>query len=384
MKNVPMMIPAAAAAMGLLLFGGGCTDQATEEALPEPARNVRTLELAGESITEYFEISGPVAPVSGTWLSAEESGPVVAIPVDKGEAVKKGGIVLEQERTILRAERDAARATLKMQEYNVDKVRQLYEAGKVSRIELLTAESAWSQAKSAADVASKRYERAGVSAPFEGVVSDRSVELGEMVAPGQRVARVIDPYTLKLEAYLTDSQVQWIAEGDPATVILGENRTPVGGTVSWVAFEADRMTGKFQVEIEIPNPELRYHSGVIGRARLRKSQEAGVVVIPRDAVLAGRIGPTAFVVEDGRAVLRQLRLGSDQGLMVIVRDGLGPGDALVVRGQRDLREGVRVKVTEVATAPDGSLPTDPADLTRGTAGPRIEAGAADAGVEGGR
>ena len=57
---------------------------------------------------------------------------------------------------------------------------------------------------------------------------------------------------------------------------------------------------------------------------------------------------------------------------------------LVVRGQRDLREGVRVKVTEVATAPDGSLPTDPADLTRGTAGPRIETEAVDSGVEGGR
>jgi hypothetical protein len=70
--------------------------------------------------------------------------------------------------------------------------------------------------------------------------------------------------------------------------------------------------------------------------------------------------------------------------MVIVREGLGPGDELVVRGQRDLREGVRVKVTEVATAPDGSLPTDPADLTRGTAGPRIETEAVDSGVEGGR
>jgi hypothetical protein len=45
---------------------------------------------------------------------------------------------------------------------------------------------------------------------------------------------------------------------------------------------------------------------------------------------------------------------------------------------------VRVKVTEVATAPDGSLPTDPADLTRGTAGPRIETEAVDSGVEGGR
>lgn len=374
------MIMMAVLASGL----GGCRDEESGESTTEPARNVRILELSGESIAEYFEISGPVVPMAGTWLSAEESGPVVGIPVDKGAAVESGGIVIEQERAILRAERDATRAALEMQEYNVDKVRQLYEAGKVSRIELLTAESAFAQARAQAAVAAERYDRAGIRAPFDGVVTDRVVELGEMVAPGQRVARVIDPYTLKLEAYLTDSQVQWIAVGDAATVILGENRRPAAGTVSWVGFEADRMTGKFQVEIEIPNPELAYHSGVIGRARLGKNQETGVVVIPRDAVLAGRIGPTAFVVENERAVLRQLRLGSDQGLMVIVREGLVPGDRLVVRGQRDLREGVRVQVTEVATAPDGSLPSDPAGLTVDTTGPRIEGGAGHTDVEGGR
>ena len=144
------------------------------------------------------------------------------------------------------------------------------------------------------------------------------------------------------------------------------------------------MTGKFQVEIEIPNPDLAYHSGVIGRARLGKNEEDGVVVIPRDAVLSGRVGPTAFVVEADRAVLRQLRLGSDQGLMVIVRDGLEPGDRLVVRGQRDLREGSRIKVTEVATAADGSLPTDPAELSVGRAGSRIGSSEGDDDVEGDR
>lgn len=356
--------------LSITFLSAGCRDEGAPAETPEPTRNVRILELSGETITEYFEISGPVVPMAGTWLSAEESGPVVAIPVDKGGAVKAGEIIVELDRDILRAERDANRSALALQEYNVDKVRQLHEAGKVSRIELLTAESAHAQAKALAEVSQQRYSRAGIRAPFDGVVTDRAVELGELVGPGQRVARVIDPYTLKLEAYLTDSQVQWVEMGDAATVVIGADRHPAAASVSWVGFEADRMTGKFQVEIEIPNRELAYHSGVIGRARLGKNEENGVVVIPRDAVLAGRVGPTAYVVEDDRAILRRLHLGSDQGLMVIVRDGLEPGDRLVVRGQRDLREGVLVKVTEVATAPDGSLPADPSVVSGGT-GSRI-------------
>ena len=349
----------------------GCGEQSSNETSGEVPRNVRILILGEESVAEFFEISGPVAPVRGTDLSAQESGPVVAITVGKGEAVAKGKIILELERDILKAELAAAQAALAMQAYNVDKVRQLHGAGKVSRIELLTAESTHAQAKSLAGVLQERYDRAGIRAPFDGVVVDRYVELGQLVSPGQRVARILDPYTLKLEAYLTDTQVQWVTVGENATIQLGETREPAAGAVSWIGFEADRLTGKFKVEIEIPNPDLRYHSGVIGRARLGKNLVSHVVAIPRDAVLLGRVGPTAFVVDNDRADLRFLELGADQGLMVVVRKGLEPGDHLVVRGHRDLREGSLVRVTETATASDGTMPDDPANVAGARAGARI-------------
>ncbi len=350
----------------------GCGEKDPADSLTEVPRNVRVLTLGEESVAEFFEISGPVAPVRGTDLSAQESGPVVAIPVGKGEAVAKGKIILELERDILKAELDAAQAALAMQSYNVDKVRQLHEAGKVSRIELLTAESSYSQAKAMAGVLEERYDRAGIRAPFDGVVVDRYVELGQLVNPGQRVVRILDPYTLKLEAYLTDSQVQWVTVGESATIRLGETRETASGTVSWVGFEADRLTGKFKVEIEIPNPDLKYHSGVIGRARLGKNLVSNVVAIPRDAVLPGRIGSTAFVVENDRAILRRLELGADQGLMVVVLEGLTPGEQLVVRGHRDLRDGSLVRVTEIATAADGTMPDDPANVAGTQAGARIQ------------
>ncbi len=357
-----------------IVFVAGCGEQSQSDSIAEVPRNVRVLTLAEESVAEFFEISGPVAPVRGTDLSAQESGPVVAIPLGKGEAVAKGKIILELERDILKAELAAAQAALAMQSYNVDKVRQLHEAGKVSRIELLTAESSHAQAKSLAGVLQKRYARAAIRAPFDGVVVDRYVELGQLVNPGQRVARILDPYILKLEAYLTDTQVQWVNVGESATIQMGETRATALGAVSWVGFEADRLTGKFKVEIEIPNPDLKYHSGVIGRARLSKNLVSHVVAIPRDAVLPGRIGPTAFVVENDRAVQRRLELGADQGLMVVVRRGLEPGEQLVVRGHRDLRDGSLVRVTEFATASDGTTPDDPPSVAGARAGARIQDG----------
>ena len=367
-RKTIILVVLAAAALTVL---AGCEQTKAVDESREVPRNVRVLELAAETIDEFFEISGPVAPVQGADLSAQESGPVVALPVAKGAAVNAGAIIVEQDRTILRAEKEAAAAALETQAYNVDKVRQLQQAGKVSRIELLNAESAYAQAKAMAEVAAERYRRAGIRAPFAGIVVDRYVELGQLVAPGMPVARVIDPYTLKLEAYLTDQQVRWVARGDAATVALDAVTAPAAGRVSWVGFEADRMTGKFKVEIEIPNPDLTLRSGVIGRARLGKNTVHDVVAIPRDAVLTGRAGPVAYVVEAERAVLRRLVLGAEQGMMVVVTEGLQLGDELVVRGHRELREGSLVRITERAENADGSTGADPAMVTRADVGGRI-------------
>ena len=365
--------------LAVALLAAGCSENNDGQTNGEVPRNVRVLTLDRETVEEYFEISGPVAPVRGTDLSAQESGTVVALPVRKGETASRGQIILELDRSIIKAELEAAETALALESYNVDKVRQLHEAGKVSRIELLTAQASHAQARSRRDVLAERYERAGISAPFDGVVVDRFVELGQLVVPGQRVARILDPYTLKLEAYLTDAQVQWVTVGEAATVKLGEHRETAAGSVTWIGFEADRMTGKFKVEIEIPNEELKYHSGVIGRARLDKNLVTDVVAIPRDAVLAGRTGPTAFVVENERAVLRRIELGTYQGLMVVVRSGLQPGDHLVVRGHRDLRNGNLVRVTEEATAADGTIPSDPSDVIGAGAAGRITGEAAPGG-----
>ncbi|MBK7770626.1 MAG: hypothetical protein IPI48_08850 [bacterium] len=164
---------------GLLaaLGAAGC-GKAPAAAPREVARNVRVLELSATSLAEYHEISGPVAPVRGADLAAEESGPITAIRAAKGARVSAGQVLVEQERTILKAEMDAAASQLKTQDFNLDRVRQLHEAGKVSEFDLLNAESAQAQVASLADISRRRWERAAIKAPFAGIVAERFVEPG--------------------------------------------------------------------------------------------------------------------------------------------------------------------------------------------------------------
>jgi RND family efflux transporter MFP subunit len=265
---------------------------------------------------------------------------------------------------------ESARATLEQQEYNLDKARQLFAAKKISQIEMLTTQAQHGQAKAIAESAEIRYRRAAIKAPFAGIVADRFVEPGELVGPGTPVARVIDPYTLKIVGSLTEREVGWLQRGAAAEVRLDGSDRAVAGVVHWIGFEADPSSGKFKVEIQLDNPDLTMRSGVVGRARILKKDHGEVLAIPRDCVLSGGGEEYVYVVEGDSAAVRPVTLGIDQGLMVVVTGGLAAGERVVVRGQRDLVRGAKVKVTEAVSAPDGSGAADPAVVKASAAQPR--------------
>ncbi len=346
----------------------GATAQETTTSSEERQRNVRTMKLTAKPLEEYLDLSGTAAPMRAAVLSAEEGGVVRSVDLDKGSRVRKGQALLSLDRRLLAAELSAARATLDLVAFNEARIKQLHEANAVSAAEYEQIKAEYRQAQAGLRGAELRHERAVVSAPFDGIVTDRYVEPGELLAPGTPVLRLLDPYVLKLKCNVTEEDVILLRRDMAATVEFAGVEEPIAGRVFWVGFEADPTTGKFPVEILVENGGLAMRPGVMGRARVVKARHEGVISIPRDAVIERPGGPAAFVVEDGRAVERPLVLGVDQGPLVVVNRGLAAGDRLVVRGQRELGSGMAVSVTEESEAPDGSLPDDPVLDVRGGGG----------------
>jgi RND family efflux transporter MFP subunit len=343
---------------------GGCSSGEADgtEAPPERAHNVRVLELARTDLEESIVISGPLRPVRGTDIATQESGVIRSLAADRGSVVRQGQVVVMLDRRLLESEMKSAEATRILHEYNEERTRRLFEANSVSRQEMLRVHTELQRAGESERVARLRYERAAIKAPFDGMVSDRYIEVGELVSPGMRVARIVDPFTLKLVGSVTEAEVASIEKGAPAQVSLDGAGVLIDGTVSYVGIEASPANGKFTVEVMVENPDLLLRAGVVARARVRKAVHAEVIAIPRDAIVRTPDGLRVYVVEEDRAIPRPIELGADQGLMVEVRRGLVPGDRLVVRGQRQLAPEGLVAVQEVATARDGSIATDPPEV----------------------
>jgi len=342
--------------------GSGQAENDPENGTGEVPVNVRTLTVTRSSLSEYLAISGPLRPVHGTDVSTEETGVVRAIEQEKGTPIKKNGVFVRLERDLLAAEMKAAEAGAALATYDEERSRELFEANQMSRQEMLQVEAAGAEARARADIARLRWDRAAVKAPFDGVIADRYVEPGQLVTAGTPVGRIVDPYTLKLSGSISEREVAWVEPGAPAAISVAGVEAALPGTVHWVSLEADPANGKFQVEVRVANPDLVLRPGVVARAQILKDTHEDAVIVPRDAIVQRPDGPVAFVVENDRAIRRDLALGPDQGLMTSIRSGLAPGERLVVRGQRDLRDGSLVAVREEATALDGSTATDPIEI----------------------
>ena len=363
-RNAPLwtllfFVPWLAAGCG----GGDGSAEANAEATPsEQPHNVRALDLERSDLVETLYLTGRLEAVQATDVSTEESGVVRSLPVEKGAVVREGAVVVGLDRDLLEAEMNSAKAAVTLREYNEDRTRSLFEANSVSKQEMLRVYTELQQARESARMAELRYERAAIKAPFDGVLVERYVEVGEMVSPGQRVARVVDPFTLELVTSVTEREVAFLREGTPALISVDGIEGVVPGRVTYVSVEASPTSGKFTVEIQVDNPDLRLRAGVVARARVLKQVHSDALVIPRDAVVRTVEGDAVFVIEDDRARVRRVVLGPGQGMMVVVEQGLAAGERLVVRGQRQLQDGSRISVQEVATARDGSIPSDPAEV----------------------
>ena len=370
-RVLPTLVLAAFAWLGCGSGDSGGSGQPGSSAQPrssasmaEPPRNVRVVVLETSDLTETMTITGPLRPIRGADLATEEGGVVASLDQRKGAYVEKGQTILTLDRRILEAEMHAAEAARTLQDFNEERTRALHDENSVSGQEMLSAHTQSEQAAAQAEIARLRFQRAAISAPFAGVVAERFVELGEYVAPGTRVARLVDPFTLKLVGAVTDREVASLQPGVPASIQVEGGRIDVEGEVVWVGLEADPASGKIPVEIEVDNRELLLRPGSLARGEVPSRVFHDLLAIPRDAIQSAPEGPIVFVVEGDRAFRKRIRTGISHLGMVSVEQGLNVGDQLVVRGHRDLSDSSLVVIQERSTRPDGTLPSDPEEVTR--------------------
>jgi membrane fusion protein, multidrug efflux system len=312
------------------------------------------------NIHETVSAVGTIAAMRDVMVSSETSGRVTKVAVKVGDVVREGQplVIVDDELKAIAVEQ--ARAQLLAAETNYRKAAKdfhradtLSKTGDVADVELegnrLALHSSEAQFKSAQlglKLAQRQYDDTRIKAPLSGVVASKTVEVGEMVSPGRQVANIVDISSVKVKLSIQEGEIGKIRLNQPVTLRVdpAPDRT-FEGTIYTIGSKAETSTGhSYPVEVVVRNKDLNVLKvGMFARVNIRTNAAANALTISKESLVNGEANPAVFVVEEGVARLRTVRLGLRAGDSYQVLDGLKPGELVVSFGQKNLKDGALVQ-----------------------------------------
>ena len=348
-----LLLPALLAG-GLAGCGGaqGEPPEQTGEAAEDYRRvvNVEVERVEGRDFTSTIQLTGVALAMRDVMVSAEETGVVRRLMLEKGNPVRAGNAILRLDDTILKAQVQTAAAQAEYNDEVWERRKKLYEEDGVgSELAYHEALHAAEQSRGNLDALEARLARTTIRAPIRGVLNDRFVEVGTMVSPGTVVARVIQADTIRIMSGVPERYALHVSVGADATVsfdvIPGEVFV---GAMTYVGVAVDPDARTFPIELTLPNPGGRIKPGMVAEVSVTRGELADAIVVPRQALVSMEDRQIVYVIEgagdEAVAAARGVEVAASQGNDVIIGSGLVSGDRLVVVGQQGLTDGDRVRV----------------------------------------
>jgi membrane fusion protein (multidrug efflux system) len=265
-------------------------------------------------------------------------------------AVKLADATVERSRVLeahSRAERERARNLVKSGGITDKdlKAAELAEADAVAQVAL--AEAQRDQTRAALAVTQKQLRDAVIYAPVAGTIQKKFVVKGAYVEAPTPIFTVVDNGRLELEALVATSDLAPIARGQRVTFAV--NSYPgksFEGRVIEIAPAVDAETRSAKVRIRVDNRGRNLKAGMFAEGEIMTGSDARAIIVPGSAVYRDDRSAKSsyvFVLENGKAVRRMIRIGRERDGKLEIVEGLKPGDSLISEQSIEIAEGVPVK-----------------------------------------
>ena len=320
-----------------------------------------------ESVNETISVLGRFVSVQKGVVATQTEGAVAEIFADVGTRVVAGQPLaqLDVERLTLRRDQwkaqldvaralqGQARASLALEQQNLDRIAELEESAafsqarqddQVQKVAIMTAALTSAGAgvdQAEANLALAEADLAGgtIRAPYDGVIVLRHTEVGSYLDGGDAVVTMVNDLAIEIEADVPSASISGLRPGVAVSLTLDDG-TSLSATVRAIGVAEDALTRTRPVRFA---PDWQPGPGEIADGQsvlisLPVASVADAVTVSKDAVLRDGGRASVFVIVDGMARSREIVLGDAVGARFIVLDGLADGDLVVVRGNESLAD----------------------------------------------
>jgi RND family efflux transporter MFP subunit len=342
-RHLPGITAATALAL-LALPLGGCGPRHGKTAEPAaglPTAQVRVQIAESKTRTMTEEVVGTVRAKLRATMEAKLNGRIDRMPVALGDRVQKGQLLAQLDAAELAARLEQAEAALAQAESDWKRAATLFEQQSVTRAEYDSAQARQRMARAAVSEIKAMLANAQIVAPFDGVVTRKWADVGDLAAPGKPLVDLDDPAVLQLEADVPETVTSQIQRGSQWAVRVDALRSVVTGTVSELAPAADPLSRTCRVKLDLPQT-----AGLMPGQFARLAVPIGegqALRVPAMAVLQRGQLEMLFVAADQHAHLHLVRTGRRVGDEVEILSGLEAGCSVIVSGAELLTDGQPVE-----------------------------------------
>ncbi|MBI1871016.1 MAG: efflux RND transporter periplasmic adaptor subunit [Chlamydiae bacterium] len=319
-----------------------------EISLSRPFSNSQILTAGGYVISKTEAVIGPKIP-----------GRLKEMFFEEGAHVKLGDLLARLDDDEAEAQLELAKANLKEAQSNLKRAQNLFAEKVISQADFDRSKTDFHVKKAQKKLAEAQWKNTQIISPIDGIVLERLSEIGEIVNPNLElqagkdtgIYKLADLNHLQVEADISESDVHQIDLGQGVVVSVdATGRQSYKGEVEEIAPMANRQKGTVQVKVKILDrdeklkPQMSAKLTFLSEKKVSEESLTPRILIPASAVQKDG-SPSVFILNDGKAIQKWIELSSaKEGESCEVKSGLAEGDRLIIKSEKVLSDGIKVRV----------------------------------------
>ncbi|MAN59581.1 MAG: efflux transporter periplasmic adaptor subunit [Flavobacteriaceae bacterium] len=344
--------------VSMMVIGCG-NNEAKETSQTTSPIEVTVAHVSENGTAAGMTVSGKVQAEQSAQLSTRAMGNVTTVNAQVGATVTKGTLLVALNSTDLQARGAQGKANLaeataayKDAEKEYARFTNLYSQNSASRKELDDREVQFQMAQARLEAARQlnnevrsQYTYTNITAPFTGVVTSVSVQEGDLASPGQPLVTMESPTQYEVIAMVPEAVISEIEKGMEVTVYIKALNNSLKGKVSEISTSSNATGGQYLVTVTLPSTEDSTFSGMYASVLfpIERKNASETILIPKSALVhQGQLTGVYTVSQEGKALLRWLRLGKTYGEQIEVLSGISAGEQYIVASNGRLYNGATI------------------------------------------
>lgn len=308
--------------------------------------SVEVFSVIKQDFKSELNLTGSFVANKEVSVLSETNGKIITLNVKEGDFVTAGKVLAQVDKDIISAQLMTAEAQLEKLQKDLIRMENLIKSNATTDMQYQEVKLGVKSSESNVKILKKQLSNTNIIAPISGVISRKMIENGSVINPGALTFVITDISKVKLNIMMPERFVVKINEGKKVNVKVDAfEDTNINGIISLIPVKSNQSQ-LFPVEITVDNNNKGkvIRAGMFGRVLISEDNNRNSLTVPRSALIGSLKDPKVFVVENGRAYLRSIKITEGEGDNLEVLSGLKESELVVTNGQINLTNNVKVTV----------------------------------------